>query len=174
MGSAGAGRGDQHPMNGQRKLDKARQKAQKANERLAKYEATASAGAPRGMILGGTMLQPETLAGIVDSTCGDRPTVIIISACFSGVFLPALEGDNRMILTAARPDRTSFGCTQDARYPYFDACVVKDLPGAHDFPDLADRVKGCVANREQETGMSPPSEPQVFIGSKVADNLPTW
>lgn len=133
-----------------------------------------SHGAPRGMILGGTLLRPEALASIVDGTCGSRPTIIIISACFSGVFLPALEGDNRMILTAARPDRTSFGCTQDARYPYFDACVVKDLPGAHDFPDLADKVKDCVANREQETGMSPPSEPQVFIGRKVADSLPTW
>ncbi|HEY8947822.1 MAG TPA: C13 family peptidase [Rhizomicrobium sp.] len=133
-----------------------------------------SHGAPQGMILGNTLLTPNKLAGIVDGTCGNRPTVVIISACFSGVFVPALEGDNRMVLTAARADRTSFGCTQDARYPYFDTCVVQDLPGAHDFPDLADKVKACVEKREQDTGVSPPSEPQISIGSRVADNLPTW
>jgi hypothetical protein len=131
-------------------------------------------GAPQGMLLGNTIFSPAALAGIVGGTCGTRPTVIIISACYSGVFVPALEGDNRMVMTAARPDRTSFGCTQDARYPYFDTCVVQNLPGAHDFPTLADRVKACVQKREQETGMSPPSEPQVSIGRDVADKLPTW
>jgi hypothetical protein len=133
-----------------------------------------SHGAPRGMILGNSLLTPDALAGILDGTCGDRPTVVILSACFSGAFVPALAGDNRIVMTAARADRTSFGCTQDARYPYFDTCVVQDLPTAHSFPVLADEVKDCVARREQETGASPPSEPQVSIGSRVADNLPTW
>ncbi|MGN6148226.1 MAG: C13 family peptidase [Rhizomicrobium sp.] len=133
-----------------------------------------SHGAPRGMILGNTLLTPDALAGILDGTCGNRPTVVIVSACFSGAFVPALVGDNRLVMTAARADRSSFGCTQDARYPYFDTCVIQNLPAAHNFPALADKVKDCVAQREQDTGASPPSEPQIFIGSQVADNLPTW
>jgi hypothetical protein len=100
--------------------------------------------------------------------------VVIVSACFSGTFVPALAGDNRMVMTAARADRSSFGCTQDARYPYFDSCVVQTLPAAHSFPALADKVKSCVARREQETGASPPSDPQVSIGRDVAARLPTW
>lgn len=131
-------------------------------------------GAPQGMLLGNSLFSPNGLANIVDATCGKRPTIVIVSACYSGVFVPALEGDNRMVMTAARPDRSSFGCTQDARYPYFDTCVVQHLPAAHDFPTLADRVKACVRKREQDTGMSPPSEPQVSIGRDVADRLPTW
>jgi hypothetical protein len=99
---------------------------------------------------------------------------VIVSACFSGVFVPVLEGDNRMIMTAARPDRTSFGCGQDNRYPYYDDCVVHTIPKVHSFPELADKVKDCVSQKEAETGASPPSDPQVFIGSRVADNLPTW
>ncbi|HWA30322.1 MAG TPA: C13 family peptidase [Rhizomicrobium sp.] len=133
-----------------------------------------SHGAPRGIVLGTTILTPQALANVVDSTCGDRPTVIILSACFSGVFVPVLEGDDRMIMTAARADRTSFGCGQDNRYPYFDDCVVHTIPKVHSFPELADRVKDCVANMEAETGMSPPSDPQVSIGKDVAERLPTW
>ncbi|MGN6515312.1 MAG: C13 family peptidase [Rhizomicrobium sp.] len=133
-----------------------------------------SHGSPGGIVLGSVILSPQTLSEIIDQTCGSRPAVVIISACYSGVYVPALEGDDRMIMTAARPDRTSFGCGQDNRYPYFDDCVVHTIPKVHSFPELADRVKDCVSNMETETGVSPPSEPQVFIGRKVADRLPTW
>jgi len=133
-----------------------------------------SHGAPQGMILGNALLTPTALASILDGTCGSRPTVVIVSACFSGAFVPALAGDNRLVMSAARADRSSFGCTQDARYPYFDTCVVQNLPNAHNFPALADKVKDCVSNREEDTGATPPSDPQLSIGRDVADNLPTW
>lgn len=133
-----------------------------------------SHGAPWGIVLGRSIVAPSTLANIVDNTCGDRPTVVILSACYSGVFVPALEGDDRMVITAARRDRTSFGCGQDNRYPYFDDCVVRTIPKVHSFPELGDRVKDCVSNMEAETGMSPPSDPQISIGKDVAEHLPTW
>lgn len=133
-----------------------------------------SHGAPQGVVLGNSLLSPYALENMLDDTCGNRPTVVVVSACFSGVFVPVLEGDNRMIMTAARPDRTSFGCGQDNRYPYYDDCVVHTIPKVHSFPELADKVKDCVSRKEAETGASPPSDPQVFIGSRVADNLPTW
>ena len=52
--------------------------------------------------------------------------------------------------------------------------MVHTIPKVHSFPELADKVKDCVSGMEAETGMSPPSEPQVSIGNKVADSLPTW
>ncbi|MBI3674991.1 MAG: peptidase C13 [Proteobacteria bacterium] len=133
-----------------------------------------SHGAPQGLVLGNSILSPDSLENIVDTACGDRPTVVILSACYSGVFVPALKGANRMIMTAARPDRTSFGCTSSDRYPYFDACLLDDLPDVHGFPELADRVKDCVTQREQESNVSPPSEPQVSLGDDIAAHLPGW
>jgi hypothetical protein len=133
-----------------------------------------SHGAPEGVLLGGQFLHPDVLERMLDQTCGNRPTVVIISACFSGTFVPVLKGDNRMILTAARPDRTSFGCGQDNKYPFFDTCVLATIHAVHGFPELADKVRACVAQREADTGMSPPSEPQVFVGPKIAAALPRW
>jgi hypothetical protein len=76
-----------------------------------------------------------------------------------------------MILTAARSDRTSFGCGESDRYPYFDACMVQSLPQAQDFIQLADRVRTCVADKEKTTGMDPPSEPQLWIGPQLRPKL---
>ncbi len=39
-----------------------------------------------------------------------RYKVIVISACYSGGFIDALKDDTSMVITAAREDRTSFGC----------------------------------------------------------------
>jgi hypothetical protein len=133
-----------------------------------------SHGTPDGMVMGETLFTPDYLARIVDETCGTRPAVIVVSACFSGTFVPALRGKNRLVITAARADRTSFGCGQDDKYPYFDTCVIANLRAAHSFPGLADRVRACVSKREDETGASPPSEPQVFAGDTVAARLPRW
>ncbi len=127
-----------------------------------------SHGAPQGIVFGrqGGMT-PETLAGLVDRWCGRRPTVVVVSACYSGVFVPVLEADNRMVLTAARPDRTSFGCGNTNRYPYFDECVISTLPSASDFLALARAATTCVAAREAAEGLTPPSEPQTSIGREV-------
>jgi hypothetical protein len=131
-----------------------------------------SHGQPDAVVFGPKLFPSAGMARLVDDACGARPTVVILSACFSGSFLPALQAPDRMILTAARADRSSFGCGESDRYPYFDACVVGALPRAHDFIGLADRVKRCVADKEKATGSSPPSEPQLWIGPELRPRLP--
>jgi hypothetical protein len=131
-----------------------------------------SHGAPSGVLLGDQMLPPGIMDQLISQTCGRRPTVVIISACFSGVFVPVLQDTNRLILTAARPDRSSFGCSEADKYPYFDDCVLRALPSAHDFVGLAPAVQGCVARRENEEGLRPPSEPQVSVGPGLRPILP--
>jgi hypothetical protein len=133
-----------------------------------------SHGAPMGVVIDQGFLSPGTLAGILDNTCGKRPTVVIISACFSGVFVQPLARSNRMVLTAARPDRTSFGCGESDKYPYFDQCVLESMPKASDFANLATTVQACVAAREIKEGMKPPSEPQLFIGPALKPMLPLY
>ena len=79
-----------------------------------------------------------------------------------------------MVLTAARPDRSSFGCGESDRYPYFDDCFLKSFGQARDFAELGRKVQACVARREIETHMSPPSEPQLWIGAALRPLIPLY
>jgi hypothetical protein len=134
-----------------------------------------SHGSPDGVLLGDRLASPSTLRRLVVNACPGRPTAVVLSACFSGVFIPALAnalGPEGFVLTAARRDRSSFGCSEKDRYPFFDGCVIQDLPPAADFDNLADRVRKCVKLREDEEGMRPRSQPQVYVGSAFqADRL---
>jgi hypothetical protein len=133
-----------------------------------------SHGGPGGVVVDDQLLPPGVLEEMLDDTCGQRPTVAIVSACYSGVFVPALAANNRMILTAARPDRSSFGCGESDRYPYFDDCFLKSFGDARDFPQLGRLVQACVAAREIATKASPPSEPQLWVGPQLAPLLPLY
>lgn len=133
-----------------------------------------SHGAPEGVLIGDDLLPPRMMAAILDRACARRPTVVVLSACFSGVFIPALRAPHRLVLTAARPDRTSFGCTETDTYPYYDACILESLPKAGDFLDLGKRARLCVDRREKAEAMTPPSEPQMHIGAALMPLLPLY
>lgn len=130
-----------------------------------------SHGVPEGIIVGDAVLRPNQMRDMVNNACGRRPAVIVMSACFSGAFVAPLQADNRIIMTAARPDRTSFGCGEMDRYTFFDDCYLRALPMASDFPGLGGLVQQCVAEREQEVKATPPSEPQVSVGPGVVFTL---
>ena len=133
-----------------------------------------SHGSPDGVLIGGAILPPRRLAAAITQACGARPTAIVLSACFSGSSLPALRGPSRFILTAARRDRSSFGCSESDKYPYFDACLIEALRTARAFDDLAASARACVAKREDEEGLRPRSEPQLWIGPDFKRNAPTF
>lgn len=133
-----------------------------------------SHGNTEGISIGDEILSPKKMNQIISNACGDRPTVVVVSACFSGVFVPELAAPTRMVLTAARPDRTSFGCGEMFRYTFFDDCMVQSLPPSGDFPDLAKNVIACVAAKERAQKLQYPSQPQVSIGASVALQLPRW
>ena len=133
-----------------------------------------SHGSPDGIVFGpDAMISPAAMANLVRQWCGARPTVVVVSACYSGVFVNALAGPNRMILTAASRDRTSFGCGAEETYPWFDGCVIETLPAATDFLALAAGARACVARKEREAGITVPSEPQLYVGAEMQLRLPT-
>ena len=133
-----------------------------------------SHGSPQGMVFGPDQtLAPADMANLVRQWCGARPTVVIVSACYSGAFVNALAAPNRMVLTAASRERTSFGCGAEETYPWFDGCVIESLPTAGDFLALAAAARSCVARKEQEAGIALPSEPQLFVGAEMQLRLPT-
>jgi hypothetical protein len=133
-----------------------------------------SHGAPEGAVLNEDILPPSLLAAVIDDACPARPSIVVVSACFSGVFVRPLQRDDRMILTAARSDRTSFGCSEDDKYPYFDDCFLSSAPAAHDFAALGRAIQACVTRRERETGSEPASEPQLWVGPGLRPLLPLY
>lgn len=133
-----------------------------------------SHGAPDAMVFGeAPRMTPDIMANIVRTACGTRPTVVVVSACYSGIFVNALAAPNRMVLTAASRERTSFGCGADETYPWFDGCIIETLPTVTDFLALAAGTRACVARKEVERGVSPASEPQLFVGAEMQLRLPT-
>jgi hypothetical protein len=133
-----------------------------------------SHGSPDGIVVGDAWLSPDQMARIVGNSCGTRPTVVIVSACYSGVFVPALKAPNRIVLTAAAADRSSFGCGETDKYTYFDSCAVRWLTKAGDFPDFGKDVIACIGAREKKEKVDLPSKPQLFVGAEAANAVPRW
>ena len=64
------------------------------------------------------LLTPLNLADMLALT-GVRHKVVVISACYSGVFIPRLANPNVLVITAADADHSSFGCRDKAKWTYF-------------------------------------------------------
>jgi hypothetical protein len=113
------------------------------------------------------------LAGILKK----RPfkwKVVIVNACYSGGFLPDLRGPGTLVLTAARTDRSSFGCGSDSDMTYFGkAWLVDALNKTDNFVDAFQLAKNDIAGWEDEDKLTP-SEPQIDIGDGIAQQLALW
>ncbi len=134
-----------------------------------------SHGAPeRGLYLAPSneFLTPVGLDRALVRGCGDAPTIVIVSGCFSGNFAKSpMNRVNRIVLTAARPDRASFGCGAGREYTVYDACLLTALDDDATWQEVYRSIQACVMRAENGFGF-PPSEPQAYFGLAVAD-LPT-
>ena len=94
------------------------------------------------------------------------PTLLLLSACFSGSFVEPLRGPNRVILTAAAKDRNSFGCQFQSTNTYFvDALVNQPALLDYSVVQLMERAQLAIDARERSMKLSPPSMPQISIGN---------
>lgn len=117
------------------------------------------------------ILRPAALARALAAGCTAVPTVVVISGCYSGTFAKgAMTAPNRIVLTAARADRSSFGCAADRTYTVFDACLLGALPHAATWQAVFGETKDCVQRRERQDRETP-SLPQSWFGAAVR-NLP--
>ena len=74
---------------------------------------------------------------------------------------------NRVILTAARGDRPSFGCQAHRTYNFFDECLLGVLPQSATWRAVFDGASRCVRRMERALGAQP-SEPQAYFGATMA------
>jgi hypothetical protein len=127
-----------------------------------------SHGSPKGMVLGEEAMTPLVLWKLVTFNCEQRPAIVIVSACYSGIFVTRdIATANRMVLTAASNQTTSFGCGANNKYPFFDQCFLESVSLVRDFIALAEKTRGCVSALEVQQRLSPPSRPQLVVGKQI-------
>jgi hypothetical protein len=115
---------------------------------------------------------PEDLRGMLDAA-GIRWRILIVSACYSGGFIPALATPETLVITAARADRTSFGCGIDSDFTYFGrALLIQALNQEADWQAAFEQARASVDAREAEESLTP-SEPQIAFGTALRAHLAT-
>ncbi|WP_296246726.1 C13 family peptidase [Pseudomonas sp. UBA4194] len=97
----------------------------------------------------------------------NRDKVVVISACYSGGFIPALKDDKTLIMTASRADRVSFGCSEEADFTYFgDALFAQALNETDDLKQAFELASAHVAEREIADNYEA-SQPQIWAPKGV-------
>lgn len=100
--------------------------------------------------------------------------VVVVNACYSGGFVPLLRGPGTLVLTAARTDRSSFGCGSDSDMTYFGKAWLLDaLNKTDNFVDAFQLAKNDIAGWEHADKLMP-SEPQIDVGAGIAEQLALW
>jgi hypothetical protein len=111
-------------------------------------------------------LPADELAAVL-APLKNRDKIIVISACYSGGFLPALKDERTLIMTASRADRVSFGCSEEANFTYFgDALFAQALNQTDDLEQAFKLAKATVAERELADNFEA-SEPQIWAPKTV-------
>ena len=77
-----------------------------------------------------------------------------------------MRAANRVIITAARADRPSFGCQADRTYTVFDECLLAALPRSATWRAVYKADRDCVRRRERQLQVLP-SQPQASFGKAV-------
>jgi Peptidase C13 family len=115
------------------------------------------------------MIAPTRLAAMLDDL-GIERRLVIVSACYSGVFIPILSSDQSVIVTAASSQRTSFGCNPGNDWTFFgDAFVNTALRKPQTLDKANDEARSLITLWEAGRGLIP-SDPQFFIG----ENANAW
>lgn len=132
---------------------------------------TTSHGAPFGVVYndgneGYGAISPNRLARLLD-TLGIQRRLLIVSACYSGVFVPVLSGPQTAIFSAAASDRSSFGCMAENDWTFFgDALINRALRKPQSLDQAASEAASLIDRWEQQ-GKLKPSMPQQSIGVEV-------
>jgi hypothetical protein len=117
-----------------------------------------------------TELTPRQVAAALDGE-GVKNRVVIVSACYSGIFVPPLANDNTIVMTAADAHHSSFGCAPERDWTYFgDAFFRQSLHPGADFKNAFDHARVLIRGWEI-VDRAVPSNPQGFFGGALVGKL---
>ena len=117
-------------------------------------------------------LAPSDVHEALD-TAGIRWRLIVVSACYAGVFLDELKDETSAVVTASDSEHTSFGCEDDRDLTWFGEAFLKEsLPTASSLAAAFKKASALIAQREdaQHEGRS---NPQLFVGEAMKRKLAT-
>ncbi len=115
-------------------------------------------------------IDPPSLRRMLDRA-GIKWRVIVISACYSGGFIDALQDDHTLVLTAADATHTSFGCGSQSDFTYFGRAYFDEaLRATWSFTDAFGAARKTIAARESAELLTP-SNPQMYAGARIEAKL---
>ena len=133
---------------------------------------TTSHGTPRAglnykhPVHGSSVITPPQLAAML-SRDGSQNRLIILQACFSGQFVPALASPRTVVATAASSMHSSFGCSADNDWTFFGHALINQaMRRADTFARQFRRAVVTIIGWEKKLGIEP-SNPQISIGSET-------
>ena len=113
---------------------------------------------------------PDEVQRALDAS-GIKWRIIIVSACYAGVFIEPLKSDDTLVITAADPDHNSFGCADDRDLTYFGEEFLRDaLPVAPSLEEAFQTARVEIERRERAEKKTP-SNPQIHVGDAIREKL---
>jgi len=100
--------------------------------------------------------------------------VVIVNACYSGAFIPPLQNPGTLIITAARSDRSSFGCGEQSELTWFGHAFLVDALNKTDDLRQAFQLARTQVSAWEKRERFEPSEPQISVGRDIAPQLAKW
>ncbi|MEK1907466.1 MAG: C13 family peptidase [Pseudomonas sp.] len=97
----------------------------------------------------------------------DRYKVVVISACYSGGFIPPLKDDKTLVMTASRADRVSFGCADENDFTYFGRALFAEAFNETDDLQRAFELASATVAKKEKADDFQPSEPQLWAPKAV-------
>ncbi|MGB1236216.1 MAG: C13 family peptidase [Planktomarina sp.] len=110
----------------------------------------------------------DAVANFLSPLNNDRQ-VIILQACYSGSLIDELAHPNRIILTAAADDRSSFGCRPNNTNTWFIESLNTALAKGGSWASVFEDTKNIVRAKEESQGIGRDafSNPMFYIGSNM-------
>ena len=111
-------------------------------------------------------ITPEMLRRQLQKS-GIKYKVVVVSACFSGGFIPPLQDSGSLLITAADATRESFGCGFGENFTWFGEAFVGDaLRRTFSFTEAFEKSRDTIRKWEEEKGETP-SNPQIWAGKEI-------
>ncbi len=101
-----------------------------------------------------------------------HPTGIIVSACYSGSLINSLKEPNRWIMTAAAPNRNSFGCNFSSTQTFFVKALLDNMgSNPESLEAWFNGTRNSVHTMELAAKVPLSSNPQLWVGPRMEKSL---